>query len=148
MTSYYDEIELDDLDFDSINQEYTYPCPCGDVFRIGLEELLDGEDVAGCASCTLRIKIIYEEEELPEWRDEDDDRDWQGVQESDTGGSIVDVVASEVKGMKLSSMSSSSLSQSPPVAATPEASIATRAPALPSHISKISKLMTQTIVLL
>lgn len=28
-------------------------------------ELWDGEDVAPCPSCTLRIRVIYEEENLP-----------------------------------------------------------------------------------
>jgi diphthamide biosynthesis protein 3 len=32
--SIYEEVELEDLDFDPIKQLYTYPCPCGDKFRI------------------------------------------------------------------------------------------------------------------
>ena len=36
-----------------------------DRFSITLEELLDGEDIAGCPSCTLRIRIIFDEESLP-----------------------------------------------------------------------------------
>ena len=31
-----------------------------DKFFIGLEELDDGEDVADCPSCTLRIRVIFD----------------------------------------------------------------------------------------
>jgi len=34
-------------------------------FTISLEELIDGEDLASCPSCTLRIRIIFDEESLP-----------------------------------------------------------------------------------
>mmetsp|Transcript_8858 Transcript_8858/g.21514 ORF Transcript_8858/g.21514 Transcript_8858/m.21514 type:complete len:116 (-) Transcript_8858:531-878(-) len=71
--SIYEEVEFEDLDFDPKNQIYTYPCPCGDKFSISLEELWDGEDIATCPSCTLRIEIIYDEEDLPPLRDDDDD---------------------------------------------------------------------------
>ena len=64
--SIYEEVEIEDLDYDAENFMYTYPCPCGDKFRISLEDLWDGEDIATCPSCTLRIMIIYEEEDLPE----------------------------------------------------------------------------------
>ena len=71
--SYYEEVELEDLDYDDVLQVYTYPCPCGDKFSISLAELYDTEDVGTCPSCTLRIKIIYQEEDLPELREEEDD---------------------------------------------------------------------------
>jgi len=63
--SVYEEVEIEDLDYDPVNYIYTYPCPCGDKFSITLEELWDGEDIALCPSCTLRIMVIYEEEDLP-----------------------------------------------------------------------------------
>mmetsp|Transcript_9888 Transcript_9888/g.13987 ORF Transcript_9888/g.13987 Transcript_9888/m.13987 type:complete len:98 (+) Transcript_9888:93-386(+) len=63
--SIYEEIEIEDLDYDPVEFVYTYPCPCGDKFRITLEELWDGEDIAPCPSCTLRIMIIYDEDDLP-----------------------------------------------------------------------------------
>jgi diphthamide biosynthesis protein 3 len=66
---YYEEVEIEDLDFDAKKQIYTYPCPCGDKFCIGLDELHDGEDVATCPSCTLRIKVIYDENKLPEFKE-------------------------------------------------------------------------------
>uniref|UniRef100_A0A7S2EGA0 Diphthamide biosynthesis protein 3 n=1 Tax=Trieres chinensis TaxID=1514140 RepID=A0A7S2EGA0_TRICV len=64
--SIYEEVEIEDLEYDPTNQTYTYPCPCGDKFRITLEELWDGEDIATCPSCTLRIMVIYDEEDLPD----------------------------------------------------------------------------------
>ena len=64
--SIYEEIEIEDMTYDPDDFSYTYPCPCGDKFRITLEELWDGEDIAKCPSCTLRIMVIFEEEDLPE----------------------------------------------------------------------------------
>jgi len=63
--SIYEEVEIEDMDYDEDEMIYTYPCPCGDKFRITLEELWDGEDIAKCPSCTLRIMVVYEEEDLP-----------------------------------------------------------------------------------
>lgn len=65
-TGYYDEIEICDMDYDESIGEYTYPCPCGDKFRINKEDLLDGEDIARCLSCSLIIKVIYDPEDLEE----------------------------------------------------------------------------------
>jgi diphthamide biosynthesis protein 3 len=59
--SYYDEIEIEDMTFDPTLQLYHYPCPCGDRFEISLGDLRDGEDVAVCPSCSLMIKVIFEE---------------------------------------------------------------------------------------
>jgi len=60
----YDEVDLADLTWDAPSASFTYPCPCGDVFRIGLDALLAGEDVAGCASCTLRLRVVADDETL------------------------------------------------------------------------------------
>lgn len=35
----YDEIEIEDLIFEDVSQTFWYDCPCGDKFRITLEEL-------------------------------------------------------------------------------------------------------------
>lgn len=74
--SFYEEVEIEDMTYDAEQLMYFYPCPCGDKFRITLEELYDGEDVGTCPSCTLRIKIIFDEDtlpELPEFEEEDGD---------------------------------------------------------------------------
>lgn len=76
----YEEVEIEDMLFDEELLVYTYPCPCGDQFRILLEELHDAEDIAKCPSCTLRIKVIYEESDLPALPDfDDDDNEEDGV---------------------------------------------------------------------
>ena len=84
--SIYEEVEFEDLDFDPVKQIYSYPCPCGDKFSISLEELWDGEDIATCPSCTLRIEIIYDEEDLPPLR-EDTSGD-EDEEEEEEGGSV------------------------------------------------------------
>ena len=73
--SIYEEIEIEDMVFDESDLVYTYPCPCGDKFRITLEELWDGEDIAKCPSCTLQIMVVYEEDDLPPLPDEEEDVD-------------------------------------------------------------------------
>ena len=65
MSGIYEEVEIEDMIYDEENEIYSYPCPCGDKFSISLEELQDGDDIATCPSCTLRIKVIYDDESLP-----------------------------------------------------------------------------------
>ena len=60
MAGIYEEVEIEDMEFDKEALEFTYPCPCGDKFGISLEDLDDGEDVADCPSCTLKIRVIYD----------------------------------------------------------------------------------------
>jgi diphthamide biosynthesis protein 3 len=94
--SIYEEVHLADMKFDDEQLTYYYTCPCGDEFEITLEELHDGEveplvsaapppdltcsllrylflqDVAPCPSCSLKIKVIFDEAELPPLPSEDD----------------------------------------------------------------------------
>ena len=65
MSGIYEEVEIEDMHWNEEELAYTYPCPCGDKFSIDLEELYDGEDIASCPSCTLRIRVIFEESDLP-----------------------------------------------------------------------------------
>ena len=62
----YDEVEVEDLEWSSEDSTFYYPCPCGDKFQITLDELIDGEDIARCPSCSLRLRIVYDEEALEE----------------------------------------------------------------------------------
>ncbi|KAK9459306.1 uncharacterized protein V1516DRAFT_665853 [Lipomyces oligophaga] len=64
--SIYDQVEIEDMVFDPDMQIFTYPCPCGDKFQIALMDLLDGNDVAVCPSCSLMIQVIFEMEDLEE----------------------------------------------------------------------------------
>jgi diphthamide biosynthesis protein 3 len=61
----YDEIEIEDMTFDSALQIYHYPCPCGDRFEICIDSLRDGEDIAVCPGCSLTIRVIFDVEDLP-----------------------------------------------------------------------------------
>ncbi|KAJ2886811.1 Diphthamide biosynthesis protein 3, partial [Coemansia aciculifera] len=65
MASFYDEIEIEDMEFDEDELTYYYPCPCGDRFQITLAALKDSEDIAMCPSCSLLIKVIYDPDDLP-----------------------------------------------------------------------------------
>jgi diphthamide biosynthesis protein 3 len=58
---YDDDIEKE---FSKDTSSFYYPCPCGDRFSIALEELMDGEDIATCPSCTLRIRVVVDDEWL------------------------------------------------------------------------------------
>jgi diphthamide biosynthesis protein 3 len=99
----YEEIEIEDMTFDAKTQTYTYPCPCGDRFKISLEDLWDGEDIADCQSCTLFVTVIYEEENLPELRGDDSDEEGgdapavtteETTEEKEETEKVVDAVAS------------------------------------------------------
>lgn len=70
METIYDEIEIEDFTFDPITQLFQYPCPCGDRFAIGLDDLRDGEDIAVCPSCSLMVRVIFDEEDLAEFGEE------------------------------------------------------------------------------
>lgn len=59
MNTIYDEIELEDFDYDPELKRYSYPCPCGDRFLITQEELDLGETLARCPSCSLIIRVIH-----------------------------------------------------------------------------------------
>ena len=61
----YDEIEIEDMMFDSTLQIYHYPCPCGDRFEISIQSLRDGEDIGVCPGCSLMIRVIFDVDDLP-----------------------------------------------------------------------------------
>eukprot|EP00187_Rhodella_violacea_P009535 CAMPEP_0174902518 /NCGR_PEP_ID=MMETSP0167-20121228/38109_1 /TAXON_ID=38298 /ORGANISM="Rhodella maculata, Strain CCMP736" /LENGTH=58 /DNA_ID=CAMNT_0016144547 /DNA_START=7 /DNA_END=180 /DNA_ORIENTATION=+ len=57
--SFYDEVEIEDMEYDDSLSAFTYPCPCGDLFQITMAELETGEEIARCPSCSLILKVIY-----------------------------------------------------------------------------------------
>ena len=61
----YEDVPLGQMRFDSGKLVYTYECPCGDVFEIYLDELHDGEDIAYCPSCSLKVRVIFDKADLP-----------------------------------------------------------------------------------
>ena len=64
MSSTYEDVEISDMDFAVETETFTYPCPCGDLFTITLDELLDGKEIAPCPSCSLLIKVVPTDDEL------------------------------------------------------------------------------------
>ena len=73
--SFYEEVDLDDMELNEDTGEYSYPCPCGDNFVIQLEDLCNGEEVAYCPSCTLKIKVLYDPEDFLSSDEDEDDTD-------------------------------------------------------------------------
>lgn len=69
----YEEVEIEDMTYDAEHWIYSYPCPCGDKFSISLDELHDGEDIGECPSCTLRIRVIFDAETLPDLPEEEEE---------------------------------------------------------------------------
>jgi diphthamide biosynthesis protein 3 len=57
----YDEVEIEDCFYDETLQIYHHPCPCGDRFEICIADMRDGEDIARCPSCSLMIRIIFDQ---------------------------------------------------------------------------------------
>ena len=45
MTTFHDEIEIEDMEYDEETETYYYPCPCGDRFQITKvsSQVLDAE---------------------------------------------------------------------------------------------------------
>jgi len=62
--SYYDQIDIVDFEFNKELGLFTYPCPCGDLFMISLDELRSGETIARCNSCSLLVFVVYDEKDL------------------------------------------------------------------------------------
>ncbi|XP_068458128.1 diphthamide biosynthesis protein 3 [Clinocottus analis] len=62
MSVFHDEVEIEDFEYDEDSETYTFPCPCGDKFTISKEELQSGEDVATCPSCSLIVRVVYDQE--------------------------------------------------------------------------------------
>ncbi|XP_065845566.1 diphthamide biosynthesis protein 3-like [Oscarella lobularis] len=64
MSVFHDEVEIEDFEYDEETETYYYPCPCGDRFEITKADLEAGEDVATCPSCSLILRVIYDQEDF------------------------------------------------------------------------------------
>eukprot|EP01068_Selenidium_serpulae_P002874 Selendium_serpulae@DN2726_c0_g1_i2.p1 len=82
VTVVYEEIPIDEFEFDpdfeplrtkateaddcgAIKGVFCYLCPCGDLFEISLHDLIIyNSDICECPSCTLKVRILYEAQEL------------------------------------------------------------------------------------
>jgi diphthamide biosynthesis protein 3 len=65
--SYYDQVDIVDFTYNSTLEIFIYPCPCGDSFTIGLDDLKNGETIARCNSCSLLVNVIYTEKDLQKY---------------------------------------------------------------------------------
>ena len=83
----YEEVDIDDMDFDEELGLYTYECPCGDLFQISEEELAEGEEIAYCPSCSLVIRVLYDPEDFELLEDEEEG------EEGEAGAAAVAVAA-------------------------------------------------------
>ena len=61
------------MEWEKDERRWTYPCPCGDRFVLTVDELMDGECIARCPSCSLVIKVIYDPEDVFEQEGDSDD---------------------------------------------------------------------------
>lgn len=66
--SAYDSIDIHDFKFVVEHSTFTYPCPCGDLFTIAMDELLAGETMARCPSCSLVVQVVFEPADLARYR--------------------------------------------------------------------------------
>lgn len=64
LTMSYDDVEIEDMEWKEELKAYTYPCPCGDLFQITKEDLMQGEEIATCPSCSLYITVVYNMEDF------------------------------------------------------------------------------------
>lgn len=60
----HEEVLLTEMEFDSDMDGYVYDCPCGDEFFISLEDLKQSINIAECPSCSLRIRVIYDQKQF------------------------------------------------------------------------------------
>ncbi|KAF9923527.1 Diphthamide biosynthesis protein 4 [Linnemannia zychae] len=57
----HDDIDLDDMEYDEESGSYTSPCRCSGEYIISEDELELGVDTVGCSTCSLIVRIHYEE---------------------------------------------------------------------------------------
>ncbi|KAG8343576.1 CSL zinc finger [Trypanosoma vivax] len=55
-SSHYEEVSLSEMTIDG--DMLRYPCPCGDLFELSLEEFAAGANIAQCPTCSLTLRII------------------------------------------------------------------------------------------
>ena len=65
----YEEVRIEEMEWNEEEEAYFYPCPCGDQFIMPIEDLEDGEDIALCPSCSLRIRVLYDPKQFDDGLD-------------------------------------------------------------------------------
>jgi|EP00945_MAST-04E_sp_MAST-4E-sp1_P004188 diphthamide biosynthesis protein 4 len=53
-------VELDEFEYEEIENIYLYPCRCGDEFMMTDDDVLDGVQILTCPSCSLLLNVSYD----------------------------------------------------------------------------------------
>ncbi|XP_077995018.1 dnaJ homolog subfamily C member 24-like [Glandiceps talaboti] len=54
------EVDLDEMDYNEANGEYSFGCRCSGEYIITEEDMLQGVNIICCSSCTLSIRVLYQ----------------------------------------------------------------------------------------
>lgn len=60
-----DTVDLDDMTFDPTKGCYQLPCRCSGWYVVSEDDLEEGVELVCCSTCSLSIKILYQELEQP-----------------------------------------------------------------------------------
>ncbi|KAG5499716.1 hypothetical protein JIQ42_05197 [Leishmania sp. Namibia] len=58
---HYEEVQLSEMTLE--DGMLRFPCPCGDLFELLLQDFIAGRDVAQCPTCSLTIKVLFTKDE-------------------------------------------------------------------------------------
>lgn len=59
MAEHIQQVNIEDFTYDEDLETYFHPCSCGEKYEIFKGDLINGEDMATCCGCSMKIKIIY-----------------------------------------------------------------------------------------
>lgn len=57
-------VSISEMEFEDSDSTFYYPCPCGDLFELALNDLLNGLRIATCPSCSLKIGVTLTQQQL------------------------------------------------------------------------------------
>lgn len=60
----YKDVPLKDWTFMPEDELFIYECPCGDIFMITVGEFASGKRITECPSCSLKVRMVAEEDEI------------------------------------------------------------------------------------
>uniref|UniRef100_A0A0G4HR33 Diphthamide biosynthesis protein 3 n=1 Tax=Chromera velia CCMP2878 TaxID=1169474 RepID=A0A0G4HR33_9ALVE len=61
----YEEVPLEEMEYEESEGAFYFSCPCGDLFEISLTDMVNkGETIARCPSCSLLVRVLYQRSEL------------------------------------------------------------------------------------
>lgn len=57
---YYNELDLDDMEYIEEEDRYIYECRCGDTLSVTTDQLEQGIEIIHCNGCSLSLSLVYE----------------------------------------------------------------------------------------